>query len=43
MTIGERVRTATARAFLGVVGAWERLESGVAFKIGTPQFLEDPH
>ncbi len=43
MTLAERSRAIMTRVFVGVVSVWERLESGVAFSLGGPGFVEDPH
>ncbi len=43
MGIGDRARAALTRTVLGTLSAWERLESGVAWNMLSPGFLEDPH
>jgi len=43
MKIAEKLRFAAFRSVAGALGTWERMESGIAFDMMSPSFLEDPH
>jgi cytochrome P450 len=43
MNAREYVRSIIGRTVIGGLSTWERLESGVAYNIGTRAFMEDPH
>ena len=43
MGIRDRAGQALARTVVGALSAWERVESGVAWNMLSPGFIEDPH